>query len=126
MAHFAEIDTKNSVLRVLVVPDEQEHRGSQYLSTDLRLGGNWVQCSYNNNIRKQFPSEGYFYDDVNDVFIAPRPFPSWTLDNNFDWQPPTPQPSENIYEAGHVLMWNWNEEEQKWDKHEEYFNTEEI
>jgi hypothetical protein len=125
MAHFAEIDTKNRVLRVLVVPDEQEHRGSQYLSTDLRLGGDWIQCSYNNKIRKQFPGVGYVYDEINDVFISPRPFPSWTLDNNFDWQPPTPQPSENIYEEGHVLMWNWNEEEQKWDKHEEYFNTEE-
>lgn len=125
MAHFAEIDTKNRVLRVLVVPDEQEHRGSQYLSTDLRLGGDWIQCSYNNKIKKQFPGVGYVYDEINDVFITPRPFPSWTLDNNFDWQPPTPQPSENIYEAGHVLMWNWNEEEQKWDKHEEYFNTEE-
>jgi hypothetical protein len=125
MAHFAEIDTKNRVLRVLVVPDEQEHRGSQYLSTDLRLGGDWIQCSYNNKIRKQFPGVGYVYDEINDVFIAPRPFPSWTLDNNFDWQPPTPQPSENIYESGHVLMWMWNEEEQVWDKHEEYFNTEE-
>ena len=125
MAHFAEIDTKNRVLRVLVVPDEQEHRGSQYLSTDLRLGGDWIQCSYNNKIKKQFPGVGYVYDEINDVFITPRPFPSWTLDNNFDWQPPTPQPSENIYEAGHVLMWMWNEEEQVWDKHEEYFNTEE-
>jgi hypothetical protein len=37
---------------------------------------------------------GYTYDAVNDVFIAPQPYGSWTLDENFDWQPPTPMPVE--------------------------------
>jgi hypothetical protein len=36
----------------------------------------------------------YTYDAVNDVFIAPQPYPSWSLDENFDWQPPTPMPTE--------------------------------
>jgi hypothetical protein len=122
MAHFAEIDNKNRVLRVLVVPDSEEHRGSQYLSGDLRLGGDWIQCSFNNKIRKQFPGQGYIYDEINDVFISPRPYPSWTLDNNFDWQPPIPQPSENIYTREHILVWTWSEERQTWDKYEEFNN----
>jgi hypothetical protein len=88
MAHFAEIDKNNTVVRILVVPDEQEYRGNDFLSHDLRLGGTWIQCSYNNKIRKQYPGTGYTYDPIADVFIAPQPFPSWVLDENYDWKPP--------------------------------------
>ena len=35
---------------------------------------------------------GYTYDGTR--FIAPQPYPSWTLDNNYDWQPPTPKPDD--------------------------------
>lgn len=104
MAHFAEIDQNNIVLRVLVVPDEQEHRGHDYLSE--RLGGTWVQTSYNNRIRKQFAGPGYTYDSTADVFIAPQPFQSWSLDANHDWQPPTPMP-----ETGE---WMWDEGSLAW------------
>jgi hypothetical protein len=45
-------------------------------------------------MRKQYAGIGFTYDAVNDVFIAPQPYPSWSLDNNFDWQPPTPKPEE--------------------------------
>jgi hypothetical protein len=85
MAHFAEIDVNNIVLRVLVVPDEQEHRGQEFVADDLGLGGTWIQTSYNNNIRKQYAGIGYSYDAVNDVFIAPQPAPWFVLNETFDW-----------------------------------------
>lgn len=91
MAHFAEI-VNNVVVRVLVVDSSLQHRGEDFLANELGLGGTWVQCSYNSNIRKQFCGLGYAYDPVADVFIAPRPFPSWALDANHDWQAPTPRP----------------------------------
>lgn len=108
MAHFAQIDADNKVVRVLVVPDEQEHRGQEFLANDLRLGGNWVQTSYNNRIRKQYAGIGFTYDEAADVFISPQPYPSWVLDANFDWQAPVPRPenaSQNVY---------WDEETVSW------------
>ena len=55
MAHFAEIDPNGgTVLRVLVVPNEQEHRGQDFLANELGLGGVWVQTSYNATIRKNY------------------------------------------------------------------------
>lgn len=101
MAHFAEIDENNTVLRILVVPDEQEHRGQDFLANDMQLGGTWVQCSYNNKLRKQYPGIGYKYHETGDVFIAPQPYPSWSLDGNYDWQPPTPYPND-----GEDYMWD--------------------
>lgn len=107
MAHFAEIDANNVVTRVLVVPDEQEHRGQQYLSEDLVLGGRWIQTSYNNRTRKQYAGVGFTYDEEADVFVAPQPYPSWSLDENFDWQPPVPMPEDGLY--------YWDEDTQSWN-----------
>ena len=97
MAHFAEIDENNIVRRVLVVHNDEEHRGAQFLAVDLLLGGTWIQCSYTGRIRKQYPGVGYRYDPQADVFIAPQPFPSWTLDSNYDWRPPIPMPTDGAY-----------------------------
>lgn len=108
MAHFAEIDDNNVVTQVLVVPDEQEHRGQDYLAVDLGLGGRWIQTSYNHNIRKQYAGIGYTFDEAADVFVAPQPFPSWSLDENHDWQAPKPKPGDD-------LMYGWNEETQDWE-----------
>lgn len=108
MAHFAELDENNIVIQVLVVPNEQEHRGQEFLAVDLGLGGRWIQTSYNNRIRKQYAGIGYFYDDNADVFIVPRPYPSWILDANYDWQAPIPYPTDG-------LMYVWNEETQDWE-----------
>lgn len=101
MAHFAEIDSNNLIRRVLVVPDSEQDRGHQYLAVDLLLGGTWLQCSYNDSIRKQYPGIGYTYDPDADVFVAPQPFPSWSLDANHDWQAPAPMPQD-----GHAYRWD--------------------
>ena len=93
MAYFAEIDTNNVVTRVVSVSNTEEYRGQEFLANDLGLGGKWIQTSYNNSFRKQYAGTGYIYDEVNDIFIVPQPFPSWKLDKNFDWQPPILQPS---------------------------------
>jgi len=73
MAHFAEIDENNIVTRVLVVGDDQEHRGQEFLANDLGLGGFWIQTSYNNNIRKNYAGIGYTFDPIRDAFIPPQP-----------------------------------------------------
>jgi hypothetical protein len=112
MSHFAEIDENNMVVRVLVVPDEQEHRGQEFLAEDLNLGGTWIQTSYNHNIRKQYAGIGYSYNSEADVFIKPQPFPSWTLDINFDWQPPIEFPNDGKF-------YEWNEETISWIEIEE-------
>ena len=104
MAHFAELDANNTVVRVLVVPDEQEHRGHDFLANDLKLGGTWIQTSYNNKIRKQYAGIGFTYDADADVFVAPQPFNAWSLDENHDWQPPTPMPTD-----GKKYAWDENE-----------------
>jgi hypothetical protein len=93
MSHFAEIDQNNMVLRV-VVGDNNDPAGDEgYSWLITNLGGRWIQCSYNNKIRKQYPGVGFYYDESADVFVRPQPFPSWQLDNNFDWQAPKPKPT---------------------------------
>ena len=114
MAHFAEIDENNVVLRVIVVHNnelldsdgvEQEALG-QAFCTNL-LGGTWKQTSYNNNIRKNYAGSGFTYDPSRDAFIPPQPFPSWTLGDTFQWNPPVPYPTDNMH-------YFWNEETQTW------------
>jgi hypothetical protein len=72
MAHFAEIDSNNTVLRVLVVANDLEHRGADFLANDLGLDGTWIQTSYNNNIRYNYAGIGYIYDAERNAFIAPK------------------------------------------------------
>lgn len=109
MAHFAEIQN-GIVTRVLVVANDQEHRGQEFLANDLGLGGEWVQTSYNaatNGFRKHYAGIGYTYDPDRDAFYPPQPYPSWTLDDDCNWQPPTPRPNDDaIYE--------WNETNREW------------
>lgn len=71
MAHFAEIDSENKVIRVLLVPDEFEDRGAEYLAEDLGMGGTWIQTSYNSRIRGKYAGIGDTYDAKKDLFIAP-------------------------------------------------------
>jgi len=99
MAHFAELDESNIVKQVIVVHNnelldedgnESEAKGIAFCQS--LFGSNWVQTSYNGNIRKNFAGVGFIYDPVADHFFAPQPFPSWTLDENAQWQPPIPAP----------------------------------
>ena len=92
MAHFAEIDENNIVLRVLVIPNEEEHRGQEYLADDLGMGGRWIQTSYNNNIRNVYAGIGFSYNEELDVFISLKPFPSWILSPTGYWEAPIPRP----------------------------------
>jgi hypothetical protein len=73
MAHFAEIDSNNIVLRVLVVDNSLEAEGADFLANTLGLGGTWIQTSYNANFRGKFAGIGDTYDSSNDVFVAPKP-----------------------------------------------------
>ena len=73
MAHWAELDETNTVLRVLVGDnnDPSGDEGYQWLIDNL--GGTWVKTSYNGNIRKNFAGIGYLYDPIRDAFIPPKP-----------------------------------------------------
>lgn len=108
MAHYAFLDENNIVTEVIVGIDENEKIDS--LSPEIWYGQfrnqTCKRTSYNGNIRKNFASKGYFYDSENDVFIAPQPFPSWTLDENFIWQAPIPMPTTG--------RWSWNEQLLNW------------
>ena len=109
MAHFAQIDENNIVTQVLVVPDNAEDRGQDYLANDLGLGGTWVQTSYNNRIRKNYAGVGFTYDAVRDAFIAPKPFDSWVLDEDTcRWEAPVAYPTDGV-------MYKWNEDKKDWE-----------
>jgi hypothetical protein len=127
MAHFAEIDNTGTVVRVLVVPDEQESRGQEFLAKDLNLGGTWVQTSYNTKsgehkdgkapLRKNYAGVGYTYDARLDAFIPPKPFPSWILDQDTcNWNPPVAAPEINheVYPDKFQLP-IWKEETRSWE-----------
>ena len=88
MSHFAEINNDGVVQRVIVA--EQNFINSGAVGDSF----NWVQTSYNNNFRKQFAGIGFTYDKAKDKFIAPKPFPSWSLDSNDDWQAPSAMPDD--------------------------------
>jgi hypothetical protein len=91
MAHFAEIDENNIVLRVLVTDnnDPNGDEGHQWLVETL--GGTWVKTSYNGNIRKNFAGIGFSYNEELDAFIAPKPFASWVLNEELaQWESPEP------------------------------------
>jgi hypothetical protein len=109
MAHYAFLDENNIVTEVIVGIDETEFIDGM---TPEMWYGNFrnqicVRTSYNNNIRKQYAGIGYFYDQTADEFVSPQPFLSWSLDNNNDWQPPTPMPTTDG-------NWFWNEETLEW------------
>jgi len=125
MAHFAEIDENNIVLRVVVVPDEEELRGEEFLSVDLGLGGTWLKTSYNTfqgkhiyggtPFRKNFASNNYVYDSERDAFIPPKPYPSWVDidEEKCIYLPPIPMPEVLPTDS---FYYNWDEETQSWIK----------
>lgn len=108
MAHYAYLDDTNTVVAVIVGKDENELIDGMDTETYYAQGTPYTvkRTSYNGNIRKQYAGIGFTYDPVDDVFISPQPFPSWTLDSNHDWQPPKPRPEGT--------EWYWDEETQEW------------
>ena len=120
MAHFAELNSSNEVLRVIVVSndDVDANGGDQHADAETFVttivphstgGVAWKQCSYNNNFRKQYVGKGATYNASKDIFIADKPYPSWTLDSNDDWQAPTDKPDD-----GKIYV--WNETDRQWDE----------
>lgn len=96
MSHYAELDDNNVVLRVIVCDDDKI----------AQIPGRWMQTSYNATIRKCFAGVGYTYDTERDAFIAPKPYPSWTLDeSSCQWLPPIPRPEGRGW---------WDEETKSW------------
>lgn len=119
MAHFAQLDTENIVLRVLVVNDEYlmedgkevEQKGIDKLKSVYGEDTIWLQTSFNNRIRVRYAQKGYSYDPTLDAFIPPKPFPSWSLDPvTADWIPPVPEPTD----APDGFDYMWVEEDQQW------------
>lgn len=120
MAHFAQIDENNIVTQVIVVSNselldengvEQENKGITFCIN--LLGGNWLQTSYNGNIRKNYAGIGYQYDSVRNAFIPPKPFNSWLLnDETCLWEAPVPYPNDD-------KIYFWDEETTNWIQIEE-------
>ena len=109
MAHYAFLDDNNVVTEVITGKDESELIDG--LSPEEWYGNFRGQVckrtSYNHNIRKQYAGIGYTYDAVADVFITPKPFPSWSLDENYDWQAPIDYPADG-------KKYSWDEANQVW------------
>ena len=121
MAHFAKIGIDNIVIGVLVINnvdnmtpqgEEREEIGVEFLR---KLTGHetWKQTSYNRKFRKNYAGVGFTYDSSRDAFIPPKPFPSWTLnEDSCGWEPPTPMPTSE--DKNYI----WNESTLSWDEHD--------
>lgn len=117
MAHFAELDNDNKVLRVVVVPDaeiidssgkESEELGKQFCEK-LFGGGVWIQTSYSGSIRKNFASVGGVYSPERDAFIGEKPIETFVLDEvSCQWVPPVPKPADHP-------EYVWREIRQAWE-----------
>tara|TARA_Y100000310_G_scaffold111838_1_gene110235 strand:- start:55 stop:447 length:393 start_codon:yes stop_codon:yes gene_type:complete len=127
MAHFVEIDASNIVIRGVVLDDkdtqdengdEVESVGATYLSDGF--GGTWKRTSYNtyggvHNLggtpfRKNYAGIGYTYDAAKDAFYSPKPYPSWTLnEDTCQWDAPTAYPDDG-------KRYSWNEGTTSWDE----------
>ena len=109
MAYYAFLDNNNIVTEVIAGKDENELIDGL---TPEEWYGNFrgqtcVRTSYNHRIRKQYAGIGYSYNKTADVFIAPKPFPSWSLDANYDWQAPIAYPADGEF-------YSWDETNQSW------------
>ena len=122
MAHYAFIKDQ-IVVKVIVGVDENvtqlDENGNKvggsseawesfYSNQEWHSGLTCKRTSYNaatNGYRKQYAGIGYTYDEVRDQFVAPQPYPSWTLDENNDWQPPTPKPDGDYCWSEEDLVW---------------------
>lgn len=110
MAHFAKLDENNIVIEVNVVNNsdiqnlpfpESEAVGIEFLKNWSGGYINWKQTSYNRNFRKNYAGIGYTYRADIDAFVALQPYPSWTLNDQAQWQAPVSMPTD-----GKIYFWN--------------------
>lgn len=112
MPHFAQVDEHNIVTRVLVIDQETVNTGlfgnpSTFIQTSYNTYGGQHQLG-GTPLRKNYAGIGYTYDPVRDAFYAPKPFPSWTLnEDTCIWQSPVAQPTDG-------KMYQWNENTLSW------------
>jgi hypothetical protein len=98
MAHFAEIDENNIVIRVLVTDNDDPNGDEGYQWLIDNLGGRWIQTSYNNRIRGKFAGVGDIYDEEKDVFTQPQPpFPEVWNEELQEFVPPIPAPDDGFW-----------------------------
>jgi hypothetical protein len=118
MAHYAQLDANNVVTQVVVIDNrdtadasgvEKEHIGAAFC--ERLFGGTWKQTSYNGNIRKNYAGIGYTYRADIDAFVAPKPFPSWILNANAQWEAPVAMPTDG-------QMYSWDEATTSWKVNE--------
>jgi hypothetical protein len=107
MSHFAKIE--NGIVTEVIVAEQD------YINT---LSDQWVQTSYNTHggqhpenkpLRGNFAGIGYTYDSQHDVFYAPKPYPSWILNQTtWLWESPTPKPEGIDYYWDEATL-SWKE-----------------
>ena len=128
MAHYAQIDSNNTVIQVIVIPDEYENNGQEYINNVLNIEGTWLKTSYNTKANKHanggtpyrgnYAGIGFTYDENLDVFIESKPYPSWVLNmETFTWEPPVALPELDITTSTIPSSgYSWNEATLSWDK----------
>jgi len=97
--YFAQVDDNKIVTQVIVA-------GQSFVDS---LGGKWVETAMDGSIRANYAGIGYTYDSKADAFYPPQPYPSWSLDATFKWQPPVAYPEDG-------KLYTWNETDKKWDE----------
>ncbi len=125
MAHFAKLGVGDIVTDVHVVNNgvitdnngnEQEQLGIDFLNKIYNTRDIWVQTSYNGNFRKNYAGIGFKYDSTRDAFIAPKPFNSWTLnEETCQWEAPVSKPILTQEQLDNNNYYAWNEETKTWD-----------
>jgi hypothetical protein len=109
MAHWAELNESNEVIRVIVGDNNDPNGDEGYQWILENLGGHWVKTSYNGNIRKNYAGPGFRYDEALDAFIPPKPLDSWVLDEETcKWKPSIDMPNDG-------LNYFWNENSLAWE-----------
>ena len=131
MAHFAKINTDNIVINVVVINnnellidgEENEQKGINFLNSLSNTNYNWKKTSYNTvggvhlndgtPFRKNFAGIGFTYDSGRDAFIPPKPYPSWTLnEDTCRWEAPVAKPED----SGNGKYYEWNESTTSWEE----------
>ena len=121
MAHFAKLGDGDIVLSVVVVSNDiatSEQAGIDFLHKLYKDRAVWKQTSYNTRFgehilggtpfRKNYAGPGFQYDAQRDAFIPPKPYPSWTLnEDTCHWEPPVARPIDD-------KIYQWDEENKNW------------